>query len=411
MPAAEAFLELADLLPDALLLVGGDGEVRAANEAAGQLLGIGADDLAGRSLAGLAASERDELAAYLRSCARSRRLLPGAMTLTASDGRQIELRSDGASYRRRHGRSEALVVLRLRLRERSVTQFTLLNERIAELGREIRRRRRAEEALEDALARERQARARAEAADRAKDEFLATLSHELRAPLQAITSWTFLLKGRQLDAANVTRALEIIERNLELQASLVDDLLDISHIIAGQIHLDRRPVDLGALVHAVCEELRQKIESKGVRLEVAVDPRGGRVTGDVARLRQVMTSLLSNALKFTPENGAIEVRLEPAAGGTRILVSDTGEGIDAANLGHIFESFGQADGSRTRSHGGLGLGLTIARHLIELHGGTLEAASPGKGRGTTFTVTLPGEGSVTGTTRPGSPSTSRDGPA
>jgi signal transduction histidine kinase len=239
------------------------------------------------------------------------------------------------------------------------------------------------------LAREQAARTAAESANRAKDEFLAVLSHELRTPLTAILGWTRMLRIARLDDAKTERALESIERNARLQAQLIEDLLDVSRIVSGKLELDSRPVDVAPIVEAAVETARPAAEDKGLTIRADLDPTAGAVRGDAARLQQVAWNLLSNAIKFTPSGGAVHVSLARRNDGVHLVVADTGEGIGSDILPFIFDRFRQADGSSRRGHGGLGLGLAIARQIAALHGGTITAASPGPGQGTTLTVTLP----------------------
>jgi signal transduction histidine kinase/ActR/RegA family two-component response regulator len=233
------------------------------------------------------------------------------------------------------------------------------------------------------------ARARAEAANRTKDEFLATLSHELRTPLTAILGWARLLVSRPTDTAAMPRGLEVIERNARAQAQLVDDLLDVSRIITGKLRLDVRPVELPLLVEGALDAVRTAADARGIRLDVSLDTDAGPVAGDEARLRQILWNLLSNAVKFTPRGGRVALSVTRAGSDVAIAVTDSGKGIDPAFLPHIFERFRQADSTTTRTHGGLGLGLAIVRHLAELHGGSVQAESEGEGRGAVFTVRLP----------------------
>jgi PAS domain S-box-containing protein len=228
-----------------------------------------------------------------------------------------------------------------------------------------------------------------EEADRAKDQFLATLSHELRTPLTAILGWTRMLRSGRLDAAAQATALETIERNTRLQTQLIEDLLDVSRIISGKLQLDRQPVELATVVEAAVQSLKSVADVKGVALELTLAAAGGLVEGDAHRLQQVVLNLLSNAIKFTPPQGRIDVRLEHADGHARLVVTDTGQGITPEVLPHVFDPFRQADGTHTKQHGGLGLGLAIVRHLVALHGGVARAASEGPGCGATFTVELP----------------------
>jgi PAS domain S-box-containing protein len=247
---------------------------------------------------------------------------------------------------------------------------------------DITERKRAEEERE-VLLRE------AQEANRLKDEFLATLSHELRTPLTAILGWANLMRGGQLAAETAAKALETIERSARSQAQLIDDLLDVSRIVTGNLRIDVVPVSPHSFIDPAVESVRPAAEAKGVRLRKVIDPGVGIVMGDPARLQQVVWNLLSNAVKFTPRGGSVEVRLEHADSHVEIAVADTGAGIDAGFLPHVFERFRQADQRTTRQQGGLGLGLAIVRHLVELHGGTVRADSGGEGAGATFTVTLP----------------------
>ena len=239
------------------------------------------------------------------------------------------------------------------------------------------------------LAREQSALAESEAANRSKDDFLATLSHELRTPLTSMLGWVRLLRGARLDPEQTARALETIERNTRLQAKLIDDLLDVSRIVAGKIKVEQQRLDLGAVVGEAVQSLRREAEVNGVQLDVALAKDAGAVVGDAVRLQQIVANLLSNAIKFTPAGGRIDVALQPDGAVVRLIVRDTGAGITPELLPHIFDRFLQGDASRTRGRGGLGLGLAIVRHLVELHGGTITAASDGPGQGATFTVTLP----------------------
>ncbi|HEV7223053.1 MAG TPA: response regulator [Pirellulales bacterium] len=226
-------------------------------------------------------------------------------------------------------------------------------------------------------------------ANRIKDEFLATLSHELRTPLTAMLGWTQLLRAGALNAAESSRGLEIIERNVLSQAKLIDDLLDVSRIITGKLRLSIRPISLGSVIEAALDVVRPAANAKGIRLETALDPEASAVSGDPDRLQQVVWNLLVNAIKFTPSGGVVSVRLGRNDSKSQIQVSDTGEGVPAEFLPHIFDRFRQADSSSKRSHGGLGLGLAIVRHVVELHGGNVSAESEGANRGTTFFVNLP----------------------
>ncbi|RYE90169.1 MAG: hybrid sensor histidine kinase/response regulator, partial [Myxococcales bacterium] len=237
---------------------------------------------------------------------------------------------------------------------------------------------------------ERQARAEVERASQLKDEFLATLSHELRTPLSAILGWSQMLVNGHTHDPQLTRGLQTIERNARAQKRIVEDLLDMSRILGGKLGIEARSVDLGAVVHAAVDTTRPAAVARGIELAVTLDPLAGPVHADPDRLQQVLWNLLSNAVKFTPRGGQVTVTLGRAGDDLEVRVADTGQGIEPAFLAHVFDRFRQADGSMTRAHGGLGLGLAIARQLVELHGGRIEAHSEGPGRGSLFVVTLPG---------------------
>jgi PAS domain S-box-containing protein len=237
---------------------------------------------------------------------------------------------------------------------------------------------------------EQAARRQAEEANRAKDEFLAVVTHELRSPLNAMLGYARLFsKHKQFDPDEVRRVMEVIRSNGERQKVLIDDLLDTARIITGKLRLEVEPVNLAALIGQTLDVVRPGADAKGVALEPKLDRQAGQISGDPERLQQVVWNLLTNAIKFTPEGGLVEIRLERARAGVQLVVSDTGQGIAADFLPFVFERFTQQDTSRTRRHGGLGLGLALVKHLVELHGGTIEAASAGQGLGATFTVNLP----------------------
>jgi PAS domain S-box-containing protein len=229
----------------------------------------------------------------------------------------------------------------------------------------------------------------AQDSNRLKDEFLATVSHELRTPLTAILGWSHMLRTGQFDGDSALKALETIERNARTQAQLIDDLLDVSRIITGKLRIDVRQVDPNSFVEAAIEAVRPAAEAKGVRMQKIMDTGVVSVSADPVRLQQVVWNLLSNALKFTPRGGRVQVRLERVNSHIEIAISDTGAGIVPEFLPHVFDRFRQADQRTTRQHGGMGLGLAIVRHLVELHGGTVKAESSGEGQGATFTVLLP----------------------
>jgi PAS domain S-box-containing protein len=255
--------------------------------------------------------------------------------------------------------------------------------------RDITDRKRAEEERRLLLESAQAARAEADTANSVKDEFLATVSHELRTPLTSILGWSQLIAGGNLDEQGAKRAIESILRNARAQTQLIDDLLDISRIITGKLRLDMRPVELALMIEAVADGVRPAADAKNIHLQTALDPLISPVSGDPDRIQQIIENLLSNAIKFTPEGGRVAIRLEGIQTHIEITISDTGQGIDQELLLHVFDRFRQADSSITRRHGGLGLGLSIVRQLVEMHGGTVTAESPGAGEGTVFKVILP----------------------
>jgi PAS domain S-box-containing protein len=226
-------------------------------------------------------------------------------------------------------------------------------------------------------------------ANRLKDEFLATISHELRTPLNAITGWSSMLLSNTLGEKDARMAIETINRNARAQAQIIEDILDVSRIITGKLRLDIQLIDPGKIIESAIESARPAAEAKAIRLQMLLDPQAGPVSGDPNRLQQVIWNLISNAIKFTPKNGRVQVRLERINSHIEISISDTGQGISAEFLPYVFERFRQSDSTTSRRHGGLGLGLSIVRQLVEMHGGSVSVASPGEGQGATFVVTLP----------------------
>ncbi|OUL35138.1 hypothetical protein BV372_11985 [Nostoc sp. T09] len=262
-------------------------------------------------------------------------------------------------------------------------------ERFLGVNIDISDRKRSEAEREQLLIREQAAREAAEAANRIKDEFLAVLSHELRTPLNPILGWTQLLRAGKLDEAKKAIALETIERNAKLQTQLIGDLLDISRILQGKLTLNICPVDLAATIEAAKETVRLAAEAKSIQIQTEIVSTVKPFMGDASRLQQVVWNLLSNAVKFTPIGGQVKIKLESVGTDAQIQVSDSGKGISPEFLPYVFETFRQADSATTRQFGGLGLGLAIVRHIVEMHGGRVCADSPGEGQGATFTVKLP----------------------
>jgi signal transduction histidine kinase/ActR/RegA family two-component response regulator len=264
--------------------------------------------------------------------------------------------------------------------------------------KDISIQKRIEQERERMLTREQEARRQVEEASLLKDEFIATISHELRTPLTAMFGWIRLLRTNQLDKESQERAMATIERNARAQNQLIEDLLDMSRIITGKLHLDIQPVDLATVIDAAVNSVRPAANAKEIDLEIYTASIG-LLRGDGGRLQQIIWNLLSNAIKFTPKGGRIEVEIDQVDNQAQITIKDSGQGISKEFLPYVFDRFRQADSSITRSVGGLGLGLAIVRHLVELHGGTVEAESEGIGKGATFRIKLPAQTSLL-TTRP-----------
>ena len=273
--------------------------------------------------------------------------------------------------------------------EASLEQTEAARRHVEELSRYISELQHSEESRGHLLLRAERARAEAEAANRIKDEFLATLSHELRTPLTSLLGWSSVLREGRRDEKVLAQGLDAIDRNARVQAQLIDDLLDVSRIVSGKLNLDVRPLDITSVARAAINVVQPAADAKGITLDYVAEPGLGAISADSARVHQIIWNLLSNAVKFTPHNGKISVRVERNGSDARVTVRDTGQGIDPEFLPRVFDRFRQADSSTTRSFGGLGLGLAIVRHLVELHGGTVYAQSDGVGQGAMFTVTFP----------------------
>ncbi|HJP94685.1 MAG TPA: PAS domain S-box protein [Pyrinomonadaceae bacterium] len=345
-----------------------DGIIQTWNASAEKLFGYKADEIIGKPVTTIIPPERlDEEEEIL---SRIRRGLPAERLDTVrltKDGRRIPV---------------SLTVSPLKDKEGNVTGASKLIQ-------DITGRKRIDEQRQRLLAREQSLRTQAEAAGRMRDEFLATVSHELRTPLNAILGWATTLNRTKLDKPTERRGMEAIERNARAQAQLIEDLLDVSRIISGKMRLNVKPVVLTPIVEAAIDSVRPAADAKSIRLEMIIDPDANHLRADEARLQQIIWNLLSNSIKFTSPGGFVQVTINRTPSATEISVSDTGEGIKSEFLPFVFDRFQQADSSVTRKHGGLGLGLAITRHLVEMHGGTIKAESDGEGHGAKFTVKLP----------------------
>ena len=360
---------------DAIITKTLDGKITSWNASAARLLGHTAAEIIGQPITVLIPPDRQEEERHIIASLRAGKRIEHYETVRlAKDGRLIEV---------------ALTISPLRDQTGEIVGAS-------KILRDVTERKRIERELQGLLAErnqilasERAARSEAERLSASKDEFLALLSHELRTPLNAILGWTQILRNGSVASANFDKGLGVIERNVRAQTQLVDDLLDMSRIISGQMRLDVQPVMPFAFVQGAIESARPTADARGVLLEAILDPAAGPVSGDANRLQQVAWNLISNAIKFTPRGGQVQVTFERVNSNIEICVADSGIGIRPDFLPHIFERFRQADATSTREHGGLGLGLSIVKHIVELHGGTVEASSDGEGQGATFRVRLP----------------------
>ncbi len=384
----ERYRELFENATDIIYTLDLEGNLTSLNKAGERITGYRREDILNTPIAAIVAPEYMEtMIRMFDRKVEGESLTAYELEIIAKDGRRLTFEVSSRLVLR-DGQPAGVQGM-----ARDITERKRAEEERARLYNEAREAVLArEEALllrDEMLKREKSARGEAEAANRAKDEFLATVSHELRTPLNAILGWFHMLRNTKLDEATAARALETIERNAKSQAQLVEDILDVSRIITGNLRLDVRPVELQLIIETAMDSVRPAIEAKGIRLESVLDPQAGPVPGDSSRLQQVVWNLLSNAVKFTDRGGRVQIRLERANSQVAVTVSDTGRGIKREFLPHVFDRFRQADSTSTRQHGGLGLGLAIVRHLVEMHGGTVEAFSAGEGLGATFTVKLP----------------------
>jgi PAS domain S-box-containing protein len=365
--AAAYLAAIVESSDDAIISADLKGSIRSWNSGAEELYGYAADEIIGRPVATIfPLGRRDEESWVLERIKKGERISHYETVRRRKDGTDVEVSLTASPILSRGG-----VIIG-----------------VSKTARDITWRKRVEAERERLLAGERDARSEAEEANRLKDEFLATISHELRSPLNAILGWARLLREPKVRAEQLERALEIIERNAQAQARLIEDLLDVSRIVSGKLSVQMRPVTLNSTAQGVVADMRPDAEAKGIDLRLVEDDEI-KLLGDADRLQQVVWNLLSNAIKFTPEGGRIEVRLKRVGERAELQVSDTGRGVSPEFLPYVFDRFRQATRTDARSRAGLGLGLTIVRYIVEAHDGCVTAASPGVGLGATFICKLP----------------------
>jgi PAS domain S-box-containing protein len=353
---------------DAIISKNLNGIITSWNRGAERIFGYTADETVGKPITMIAAHGREkEMAKIIAEIRADRRVDHFETVRRRKDGREINVSLTVSPIRDPDGRIIGASKIARDISDRIAVQ----NER------------------ESLLEAERAARAEADRANRMKDEFLSTVSHEIRTPLNAILGWAQILRTGKVPPKDFEQGLEIIERNSRAQAQLIEDLLDMSRIITGRIRLDVQRVDLAAIIESALTSLRPAAQGRGIELEPVLDRSTPSVNGDPVRLNQVVWNLLSNAIKFTPQGGSVKIILDHGGGNARIVVADSGQGIDPNFLPYVFDRFRQGDSSTRRQYGGLGLGLAIVKQLVELHGGQVRAESPGLGQGATFSITLP----------------------
>lgn len=374
---------------DAIISKTLDGMIVSWNNSAERLYGYSAEEVKGRPISLLMPPERaDDFPEIMDRLKRGLRVEHYETERLHKDGKIIQVSLTASPVMNDAGEIIGASAIARDITGRKQAE----REREELLASEQIARREAQQATNlsaELLIREQAARAQAEEASRMKDEFLATVSHELRTPLNAILGWAGILAKHPNDRPTAAQAIETIERNAKAQAQLIEDLLDVSRIITGRMRLDMQAVELALVIQAAVEAIRPAADAKEISLRLALDTHSVSVAGDPGRLQQIVWNLLSNAVKFTPKGGSVQVRLERSNSYIEITVSDSGRGISQEFMPYVFDRFRQADSSYNRVHAGLGLGLAIARQLVELHGGTIEAQSAGEGYGASFTVKLP----------------------
>jgi len=367
----EFLASIVESTDDAVIGKALDGTIISWNKGAERIYGYSAEEVIGRSIAMLIPADRaDELSRLARTPAKGRPVERYETQRVRKDGQIVDVSLTISPIVDSGGKTSGT----------------------STVARDITERKRTERAREQLFLMEQKAREAAEAANRMKTDFLGIVSHELRTPLNAILGWTNLLRRGDLDDMSTASALETVERSARSQTRMIEDLLDVSGIIGGNVKFDMRSIDLAPVINAAVEAVTPAATDKGITMEIRLGEVPIVVAGDPSRLEQVVSNLLTNAVKFTPAGGKIQVLLRRVGGLAEIAVSDNGEGINREFLPHVFERFRQADSSYSRRHGGLGIGLSIVRQLVESHNGTVEAASEGPGQGATFTVKLPLKG-------------------
>jgi PAS domain S-box-containing protein len=391
----QRYHDLFEFAPDGYIVTSVAGVIREANQATASILSINRKFLIGKPFFNFIAEEdRSVLRSKLNELSQTK-VTPSEEIEVPIRSRSGEMRQIAISLAPVLEQDEKLVAYRWILRD--ITQRKQVEEEVKSLNAELEQRvvertaqlEAANREKDESLAREQQARAEAEAANKSKDEFLATLSHELRTPLNAILGWTHILRTHLLDHDKAAHAVEVIDRNAKGQAQIVDDILEVSRIITGNLHMKRETLSLKPVIEAALDSVQHSADEKQISITSSLDPAVGFVSGDPLRLQQVVLNLLSNAIKFTPGGGSVHVRLERVNNSARISVSDTGEGIKSDFLPYIFERFRQAESASTRRYGGMGLGLSIAHHIVKMHEGMIRAESGGEAKGTTIVVDLP----------------------
>ena len=376
------FVKLAKIFPEPLALVKSSGEILFANNSFRQKVRHNDEDLTGNNIKNLVLNGSDEVEEYLRKCSRTRQFLIGKLNFFDKEGAISETVCEGAVYKPAGENSKAEIILRIKKTDGGSKRFALLTQNIEQLNKEISIRKEAEERNEELYK-------QAAEANRLKDEFLSTVSLELRTPLNALLGWTRMLRTGKISQELFEEALETIEVTVLSQSELIENLLDVSKIVTGKLNIDAENIDFGEIVDKVLNSVRPTIDNKSINLEtdIAFDPI--MISGDSERLRQVIWNLIANAIKFTPNKGTVQVELKQKDNLAVLKVKDNGKGISPEFLPFVFERFLKEENEEKNRYGGLGLGLSIVKYLVELHGGRAEAISQGEDKGAEFIISLP----------------------
>lgn len=380
--SAEHFSTLAKILPEPIAFLNSAGEILYLNQAFKNTVFQQNGEYIGKNISEFILDSPNKFNSYLQNCSRTRQMLLGKMSFCSESGTATEYICEGAVLNPALENAPAEILIRLKTAKCVSNQFTLLTKKIEELNKELSVRQIAENESKELYI-------KASDANRLKDEFLSMVSLELRTPLNAMLGCTRMLRSGKIDSDLFEGILESIEVTALSQSELIENLLDVSKIVTGKLSLNTEHFELGEIIDMVVDSVNPTVENKSIELKVELSPEPIIISADPERLRQAFWNLVSNAVKFTPSKGKVSIKIEKFDEIVKFTVSDNGRGISPEFLPFVFERFLKADDEETKKYGGLGLGLSIVKYIVELHGGTVEAASEGKGKGSTFSIKLP----------------------